>query len=124
MSWELFDRKNAGGRYRYSTSLEWVTVFPGGIRLSHLAKEHWVKDKEFAEIYMDRETGRLAFKPLAQPTMNAYKISQQGDIKRGHPCFYIPCRAAITFWNKTLKGRHHCSLKETEGGLIELVPEA
>jgi hypothetical protein len=123
MCWERYDRKTAGGRS--SQFLEWVTVFGGGIRFSKPAKERWLGERGFVEIFVDRDTHSLGFKSIAEPTMDAFKVMAQGDIKGGNPNYIVTCRSAITWWDKGLKGRHHCKLVETtHNGIIQVVPES
>jgi hypothetical protein len=121
--WERYDRKSAGGSYRYSAFLEWVTIFPGGIRFSRPAKERWLGDRPFVDVYVDREAGDIAFKSLETPGMSSFKVSQQGAIKQGKPNYYIPCRSAVNFWRKGMKGRFLCTLVDAGDGLVQLIPE-
>lgn len=119
--WQRHSRLGSGGNLRLSQFTEWATVFQGGIRLSKLAKERWVEDCNFAEIYIDESNDKLAFRPITEASFHSYKICQQGDIINGNPTFYIPCRSAITSWRPKTK-RLVCFLREAEGGLIEVVP--
>ena len=120
MSWERICRASSGGRL--NCDMEWATVFQGGIRLSKRAKEQFFGDCEYVEIWMDKEAGKLAAKPLREVAHHAYKLCLTGDLKHSKGCWYIPCRAAVRAWDKEIKGRHHCSLVPTDDGLIEFVP--
>jgi hypothetical protein len=126
MTWELFERKSSGGCYaRRSQFMEWVTIFSKGIRFSRPAKERWLGDRKFVEVFIDREAGRIAFKSIEAPSMSAYKVCIQGDTSKGKGCFYIPCRAAVTNWKGTSKiFRTHCTLTQIENGIVELIPES
>jgi hypothetical protein len=124
MTWERYDRKGAGGSWRPSQFMEWVCIFGGGIRFSKLAKERWLGERPYVEIYVDPNTNSIGFKSVSEPTMNSFKVSASGDVKNGRPNFVVTCRSAVQWWSRGFKGRRHCTLIETpHNGIVQIIPE-
>jgi hypothetical protein len=71
MPFTLFERNSSGSRG--SLRIPYIGVFSQGFRFNQLAKDKWLGDAEFVQIWVDRAEGKLAFKPSAGPDRGKYE---------------------------------------------------
>lgn len=77
MSWEILQKNERSSRP--SSFVPSLSIHKSGISFTKGASSEWIRGKRFAEILIDRDAKKIAFRFMDNPTPNAFKISKTGS---------------------------------------------
>ena len=114
MVWEAFQKNPRSPK---DDLVATVHLYKTGFTFSRRAEAEWVRGKKFAEILVDYERKRIAFRLTDERTRNCYMISKTGTRS---PCLKITCMAVFRFLGLEKPARSEGIL---QGDTVELTEE-